>query len=289
LVVTLAILLVTWEMYLLRGARLDRSAFGSPRVASLRRLGWCQIPAVGFCLLIFGLCTLLPAATSAFWMTRLFRIEAEVNIWPALRGSIQGSLPAAVLATAWAIPLAWLSVRYPSRLGYLLQRLPVVGYAVPALAFGLSLIVFCSAEWVPDVVYHALYQTLPLLVFAYTVHFLAEAVGPVRSSLMLASPRLEETSRALGRGKLYTMCWVTLPLLRHGLIVAAALVFLSCMKELPLTMLLSPPGMETLAQSAWDHTENAQFAQAAPYALTILVSSTLLVSLLLWERRTAGQ
>lgn len=289
LIVTLAILLVSGEMYLLRNVRLDRSAFGSPRAASPQRLGAWQLPAIGVCLIVFGLCTILPAATSVYWMTRLWRIEAEVDILPALLGSLQGSVPAALIAAAWAVPLAWLSVRYTSRLGNILQRLPVIGYAVPALAFGLSLIILCSADWVPDLIYHALYQSLPLLVFAYAVHFLAEAVGPVRSSLMLASPRLEETSRALGRGKIYTLFWVTLPLLRHGLVVAAVLVFLSCMKELPLTMLLAPGDMETLARAAWDHTENAQFAQAAPYALTILATSTLLVSLLLWERKRADQ
>ena len=45
-----------------------------------------------------------------------------------------------------------------------------------------------------------LYQTLALLVFAYVVRFLPQALAGVESSLAAVGPRVEEAARALGRG-----------------------------------------------------------------------------------------
>lgn len=286
LLVMLAGVLVTLEWLVLRRLRLTRTGVGSARPASLQRLGWMQLPAVGICLAVFIVGALLPVGIACYWMSHLPQgAEPWRQVTHAMIGSVSGSLPAAIIAVLLAIPIAVLGVRYPGRWSGVLQRMPMIGYAVPALAFGLSLIMLCTAQWMPDFIYNFFYQSMPLLVMAYVFHFLAEALGPVRSSMMMTSPKLEEAARSLGASWLGSLLRVTLPIMRHGLFVAAALVFLSCMKELPLTMLLAPIGVETLARNAWDHTENAEFAQAAPYALAILCCSAGFVALLLVERR----
>lgn len=286
LLVVLASVLVSIEWMVLRRLRLVRTGVGSARPATLVNLGRLQIPAMLPCLLVFVIGAVLPVSIACYWMTHLpAGTEPWRHVGQAVVGSISGSLPAALLAVILSVPVAMLGVRYPGRWSGLLQRMPMIGYAVPALAFGLSLIMLCTAQWMPDVIYNFFYQSMPLLVMAYVFHFLAEALGPVRSSLMLTSPKLEEAARSLGSTWLGAMTRVTLPVMRRGLVVAAALVFLSCMKELPLTMILAPIGLETLARSAWDHTENAEFALAAPYALAILCCSAGFVTLLLVERR----
>ncbi len=57
------------------------------------------------------------------------------------------------------------------------------------------------------------------------------------------------------------------------------------LKELPLTFLLSPIGFDTLAKNVWSYTGEAMFAEAAPYALGIVLLSGLLTGLLLREGR----
>ncbi len=49
-----------------------------------------------------------------------------------------------------------------------------------------------------------LYQTLALLVFAYVVRFLPQALAGVESALASVGPRVEEAARVLGRGPLAT-------------------------------------------------------------------------------------
>jgi len=206
--------------------------------------------------------------------------------WWAVRRAVIDSLsvsaPAAVVATLLALPIALMARRYPSRLSLLLERLGFLGYATPPLAFALGLLVVTL--WVLP----GLYQTLFVLVYAYSLHFLAEAVGPIRAGLFAADPRLEEASRALGVGPVSTFVRVTLPLLRPGLVVSLALVFLSVMKELPLTMLLAPPGFETLSMNIWQYTEDAMYASAAPYALGVLALSALFVGVLVFNERRSS-
>ncbi|MCH7549796.1 MAG: iron ABC transporter permease [Candidatus Krumholzibacteriota bacterium] len=184
------------------------------------------------------------------------------------------SIPAAAGATLLAIPLAYLSRRHPSAISQIMERSAYVGYATPALAFALGLI-FLSLSTVPWV-----YQTAGLLIFAYTMHFLAQAIGPIRAGLYLATPRIEEASRSLGFGALATFRRVTLPILRPGLVAGCALVFLSCIKELPLTFLLAPLNFETLALNVYGYATEAMFAEAAPYALAIILISAALATVL---------
>ena len=91
---------------------------------------------------------------------------------------------------------------------------------------------------------------------------------------------MEEAAYSLGASWFTAFRRVTLPLIRNGLLVSMAFVFLSCMKELHLTILLSPLGFHSLAIDVWDFVNNAMFAQAAPYALTIMGFSALFVAVL---------
>ena len=155
-----------------------------------------------------------------------------------------------------------------------------MGYALPGVVIALSL-VFFGANYALF-----LYQTVFLLIFAYVVRFLPQAIGSTRVSLLQVSPRLEEASRNLGRTSLQTLTAITIPMIRPGLVTGLALVFLTAMKELPATLLLGPTGFRTMATHIWGTTEEAFFAQAAaPALLLILVSSAPLAFFMLRERR----
>jgi iron(III) transport system permease protein len=163
------------------------------------------------------------------------------------------------------------------------ERLAYLGYALPPLALALAYIFF-SLGTLP-----VLYQTMALLVFAYTLHFLAEAIGPIRTALYQISPNVEEAARSLGRSPLRAFGSTTLPLIRTGLVVSVTFVFLSAIKELPLTVLLSPPGFETLSTNVWGFASEGLYGRAAPYALAIVCLSTLFVAVLLRYESAAAE
>ncbi len=278
LVLTAGVLFL--EARLLRGLSLHRTGSGTHRRAVSVRLGPWRLPGYLFMGSVGAASVGLPLVGVTYWMVR-----GGGGVWSdvgaALGASVSASAPAAPLAGALALPLAYWSVRRPSAASRAMERVAYFGYATPPLAFALAY-VFFTLRGAPFA-----YQTLGLLIVVYALHFLAEAIGPVRSALYQAPPRLEESARALGRSPLRAFFEATFPLLRRGLLVSVALVFLSAMKELPLTVLLSPIGFETLALGVWGFASEALFDRAAPYALVVIAFSAGFVGLLLGKERPA--
>jgi iron(III) transport system permease protein len=266
------------ELRFLRGLRLDPAGMASARVQRVVRLGHWAWPAYTLLLAIAFVSLVVPLGTMIYWFGQADVDGNLLGRWArSLGDSVSASIPAAVLACLAAIPICYLARRYPSPASRGVEQAMYLGYATPALAFALGL-VFFSLRAAPF-----LYQTLALLVVAYALHFLAEALGPLRTALFVATPRMEEASRSLGHGRLSTFVRVTLPLLRPGMIVSLALVFLSVMKELPIAFILAPLDFHPLSLKVWDYTNEALYAQAAPYALTILLLSAGFVGLLLMQ------
>ena len=123
-------------------------------------------------------------------------------------------------------------------------------------------------------------QGLGLLIAAYVVRFLPQALAATHAALADVSPAYEESARSLGRGPLVALWEITLPMIRPGLLAGAGLVFLTTMKELPATLVLRPVGFETLATRVWSATSEGLFSQAAVPALLLLLASTPAVYLL---------
>lgn len=262
--------------------RYARLSAGAARVRPPVQLGRWKWPALAFIGLVLFFSLVLPAGGLVYWFWRglnqdwLVRDLAPLqsnttsllNLLRPAWNSFLIALGAAVLTIALALPVTILAVRKPGRVAGLLERLTYTGAALPGIVIALSF-VFIGVNYA-----RPLYQTVPMLMMAYVVLFLPQAVGSERSSLLQVSPKLEEAGRSLGKRPAHVFRRVTLPLVRPGLLAAGAMVFLTAMKELPTTLILSPIGFNTLAVQVWSNISEAFFARAAaPTLLLILLSS----------------
>jgi iron(III) transport system permease protein len=279
----LALMLVLLTMVLLgleartRGrSRYYRASAGAVRSAKIVPLGVWRWPALIYCSLVALVALVMPVSVITFWFVRgLVAGEIFDFDWTFIGNSLLASGLAALIGMVAAVPVAFLAVRYRNRFTGFIEKATYTGYALPGLVVALSL-VFFGANYALF-----LYQTLAMLVFAYVVRFLPQVVGTTRTSLLQISPHIEEAARSLGRSPLETLRTITVPLLKSGLLTGGALVFLTAMKELPVTLILGPTGFGTLATGIWSATEQAFFAQAAVPSLLLLVVSALSVMLIL--------
>ncbi|MFB6243499.1 MAG: ABC transporter permease [Halobaculum sp.] len=250
---------------------------------SVIELGYWVVPVtlslVGVVIVTLG----VPVGILGLWLVRSGPGYAAGGLafeWQFGLNSAMLAAAAAVVTTLAALPIAYYAGRSSSRLGELIERPTYVGYAMPGVVLGLAL-VFFGTRYAPG-----LYQTLPLLIFAYVVRFLPQAVGATRSSVMGVDRALIGAARTLGESPSRAFRRVTLPLIAPGLVAGAALVFLTTMKELPATLILQPSGFTTLVSYIWRVQEAGYYGQAALPALVLVAISSVSMLLLLRGENT---
>ncbi|UIP01451.1 iron ABC transporter permease (plasmid) [Halobaculum sp. CBA1158] len=258
------------------------AGYGTPSsaktVVSLGPVRWlvATVPA------LVSLFTLaLPVGILTMWLVRSgpgysggglsFSPEFAIN-------SAYVAVLAAAVTVLVALPVAYYSGRSNSLLSKAVERATYIGYAMPGVVLGLAL-VFFSSQWLRDTVgggaAQIVYQSLPLLVFAYVVRFLPQAVGATRSSVLGVDRDLVGAARLLGESPGGAFRRVTLPLISPGLVAGAALVFLTTMKELDTTLILHPTGFTTIVTYIWRVQEAGYYGRAALPALVLVAVSGL--------------
>jgi iron(III) transport system permease protein len=274
-------------------AQYARTSIGVARKAQPAALGRFKIPVIGFISTVTFVALILPVSGLVYWFGRGWRqdwlvndlnapqsnVESLINLIEPAVNSVTASALGAFLAIAFALPVTILAVRFSGKLSSFFERLTYASFALPGIVVALAYVFFGTQYARP------LYQTLPMLLAAYVILFIPQAVGAERSALLQVSATIEEAGRSLGKRPFTIFRRITLPLVRSGIVAGGALVFLTCMKELPATLILSPLGFNTLAAEVWTNINEAFFARAAaPTLLLLLLSSVPLALLTLKEK-----
>lgn len=275
-----ALVVVISERWLSR-RRSAVKAVGEVRLVTvtLGRWRWPAMAAVGGFL---ANALLGPLVVLGWWAWRGLRSHVDTVglgtdvgslLAPTLR-SVGAGMAAAVAAIAVVLPIAWLTSRYRSRTAGWANSMMVASFALPGLVIALAIVFFA----IHTPVVRSFYQTLPLLIMAYVIHFGAHAVRSARVAVDAAPASLSEAATTLGAGRVRRLAAIDLPLMAPGLAAGASLVLLSTMKELPVTLLLAPIGFNTLATEIWDAVEIGALAQAGLTSLVLVATAALLTA-----------
>lgn len=257
-----------------------RSARSSGRRLQLNASRRARTGALIPLLLLLVITVALPLGMLVLWLVRAAGGEIDgTDLARALAHSVLAAAFAALAATVIALPIAMLSARSRGLGARLAEGAAYVGHALPGIVVALAL-VFLTLRAVPF-----LYQTLAALVLALALLFLPQALGPQRAAMLQLSPSLGESARSLGAGPLRVLLRVQLPLIRRGLTAGAALVFLTAVKELPATLVLSPPEFPTLATRVWAATSTSAYEDAALPSLLLLIAGSLPLVVGTWQER----
>ena len=232
-----------------------------------------------------------------FVLPVLFMLRPLVQSWGTLPwarfagwtfSSFSLALLSAGLATCLALALAFALRSRPSVLTRSAVQLANLGYAVPGAVIVVGLLVpvgwlqnaapeFKAGYWVT--------ATVLGIVWAYLVRFSAVALQSVQSGYTRIPNSLDDSARMLGTTGFSLMRRVHWPMIKRSVVVAALLVFVDVMKELPATLVLRPFNSDTLAVVAYQLARDERLGEAALPALALVVVGLLPVALL---SRTLG-
>ena len=280
-----AILLIAVERLLRRGGRRSRGgseAAMAPR--ALSRLGTNVV--LGVTMFTVLIAVGVPIVRLLVWSSESIRAGTAVTVAGGVAHHIgntlllagSGALVSIVIGTVLA-----LTVAHRGKVAHLVGRISTVGYAMPGPVVAVGAVALLAAldrrDWLPE--NFLLVGSVLGLVFALVVRFLAVGYQGVEASLDKVPDTAVESARVLGAGALRTALSVELPAARFGMLAALALLCVDMVKELPITLLLRPFGVDTLSVWVWQATSESLWAQAAVPSLVMVVVGMVAVGALL--------
>ena len=210
------------------------------------------------------------------------RLFTEVE---RLRPAIN-SLWMAVTSTLGAIVLglltARLALRHGGRLGFFLEGLLALPWAIPGTVFAIALATTFSVSE-PLVGRFVLIGTPWLLPLAYLVRSLPVTGRGALAGLRQLDPRLEESAASLGATPLRTLLRVVLPMVRPALAAAACLAFLAAVGDFVTSIVLYTYDTRPISIEILSSLRLQETGVAAAYGVLVMVLSA--AAFLLWGRR----
>lgn len=299
LMVVIALALLFGERALRRQARFFQQGSYGRRMARKRLGGGARWLATFFCFAILSAAFLLPVTQLALWSFKRIREPTITVLSEPFLNYTRNTLLLGVVGAAVTVLIA-LVVAYSNRQDSLktaerprwLSRLTTVGYAMPGavIAVGVLTVVNPIDGAVTDFAErnlgyrgfgYLLTGTVVALIYGYSVRFMALGFNSIAASVDKVRPNMEAAARTMGADSGRIFRRIHVPLVRTGIGAGAVLVFVDIMKELPITLLLRPFGMDTLAVRAHLLSVEGFHESAAIPALMILAAGLLPVFLLM--------
>lgn len=234
--------------------------------------------------IIFGL--VLPLKQLLYWAFLTFDTMFNAELFGIALQSFGVAFSAAIFIILTALALIYFSRWNQLREFHLFKKIATIGYVIPGAIIGIgiirssqSIIDFFSNNFHLKIGY-LFYGSSVILIYAYVFRFLAVAFNPLEANSLKLGKNISESSYLLGISKIKTLFKVELPLLRGALVSAFLLVFIDILKELPLTLILKPYKLQTLAVTAYAYADDERVAEAALPALVLIFVIILVMALL---------
>ena len=242
----------------------------------------CSIPLLlGFFVPLFQL---------TLWAVETFETMVDEKFIRLMLNSFSLAVLAAVVALIPALILGYGNRFRPSRIMQLLTRLSAMGYAIPGTVIAVGVLIpFGAVDRSVDAWTRSnlgfgsgllLTGTIFILLFAYTVRFLAVSLQTTEAGLGKIKPSMDEASRSMGNSRLRTLKRVHFPIMKGSMLTALVIVFVDVMKELPATLVLRPFDFNTLAVRAYELASDERLADSSTAALAIVLVGVVPVILL---------
>ena len=217
-----------------------------------------------------------------FIMNNVFMTFSSIDLLDLLEltlNTIKVSTISAVLIVLIALFFLFVEKISKSRVNYFISQSISMGYAIPGAVIGLGLIILFT--YIDNLFSSStLLGSFFLLIYAYTIRFLAVGKSPIKSSIEKHPDSYDDTAKNLGLGPLKLLQKIHLPINKFALITAFIVTFIDLMKELPITLILRPFNFDTLATQTYEFAVEEMIPLSSTYSLMIILIGSILLLLL---------
>jgi len=245
--------------------------------------------SIVFVPIIFGF--ILPLIQLVIWGIQTFDSMFNSDLISLASQSLMLGLSTAMIVVFLALLLIYLSKWNYFKPLNVFSKVATLGYVIPGAIIGVGII--RTSKSLTDLfsfhydieIGHLIYNSLLVLIYAYVFRFIAVAFNSIEGNTLKLNENLSESSYLLGYGKIKTFFKIDFPLLKNALLSSFILVLIDVMKELPLTLILKPYDISTLAVRAYEYAEDERVAEAALPALFLIFLIGSMISILNYRLR----
>ena len=295
ILVFILVLIVKW----LRGRRSynltqtntnQKSTDNRVKISGLKKILYLGILLIP---ILFGF--ILPLIQLVIWGIQTFDSMFNNDLIILGLESLSLGLSTALLVVFLACLLIYLSKWNYLKPFNVFSKIATLGYVIPGAIIGVGII--RTSKSLTDLfsfqfdfeIGHLVYNSILVLIYAYLFRFIAVAYNSIEGNTLKIGNNLSESSYLLGYGKIKTFFKIDFPLLRSALLSSFILVLIDVMKELPLTLILKPYNLSTLAVRAYEYAEDERVAEAALPALFLIFLIGTMITLLNYKLRENKQ
>lgn len=242
----------------------------SNRKNRLLDLGKYRSLCLIFVFIVLFFSVIMPLTALIVWSIKgVYANAVNIKILGYVGNSLFISMGAAFITMLVSIPITYFKFRHPSKLTNLLNGVCNLGLIIPGTLIALGMVFTINRYFV------WLVGGPLVLIIGHAMRYLPRSLQSTESSMALISPVLDETAYSLGVRFATVLRKVILPTILPGVFSGGILVMVSSLKELPITLMLRPPGYDTLAVRIWIQASDGFYTHAAPAGLLIVLVSLI--------------
>ena len=274
-------------LFLLENFSRKKAQYHSPTKGGFKKKslttlhGYKALLAFSFCFLIFFISFLFPVIQMLYWTIIFPKHLIDLD----LISLFSNTIILVLLSSFVLISFAFIS-NYGNRLSKskfleILTTFSISGYAIPGIILAVAFITFIS--WFDNNIINffdlkniksIFIGSILGLVIVYFIRFYSLASNGIKSGYLKISYSIDESAYLLGYSKFKTFRNIHIPYLRNSILLIGILIAIEIIKELPITLIMSPFNFETFATQAYIYaSQDLLEAAAAPSLFLILIAS----------------
>lgn len=233
-----------------------------------------SIAVIAFSSIVSVFAFFIPLFMVGKWAIKVAARDLDSRYFSFVFNSIEIATLVVVVLLILSSCMSYAVRKYKGVIGASIKHLSSLGYAVPGSVLAVGTFLFLTfVETSLRLPQRLLTSGLLALIVGLSIRFYSIALTPLTASFLRISDSHFHIIALSNQSKIRSFFKAIFPMIKPGLLVAALLVFVEVMKEMPMTLMTRPFGKETLAIRIFEMTSEGEWERAAlPAFFLILVS-----------------